>query len=65
MFKTTFYFTPRVEDLLKNSNLTKQLIDQFIHGKSYGKIKGLTVKISSSADLEMTKILIDIKEKLK
>ncbi|MGD9899490.1 MAG: hypothetical protein AB7T22_10240 [Calditrichaceae bacterium] len=63
-FKTTCYFSLKTEDLIKNSNLKKEYIDQFLHGKNYGKIKGVTVEIHGSADLEMIKILIEIKEKL-
>jgi hypothetical protein len=65
MFRTTFYFTDKVEDLLKKSKLKKEYIDQFINGKKYGKIKGITVNITKSTDLEMTKILIEIKETIK
>ena len=64
-FKTTFYFTDKAEDLIKNSKLKKELIDQFLNGKRYGKIKGLTVNVREASDLEMTKILIEIKEKIK
>jgi hypothetical protein len=65
MFKTTFYFTDRAEDLIKKSKLKKEYVEQFIHGKTYGKIRGVTVKIKKSADLNATKILMEIKEQLK
>ena len=65
MFKTTFYFTDKVEDLLRESKLKKEYINQFINGKKYGKIKGITVAIKESTDLEMTKTLVEIKEKIK
>ncbi len=42
-FKTTFYFAFKAEELIKSSNLKKEYIDQFINGKSYGKVKGVTV----------------------
>ena len=64
-FKTTFYFTAKAEELLRSSKLKKEYVDQFINGKNYGKIKGLTVEINEPADLDMTKILIEIKEKVK
>ncbi len=64
-FKTTFYFTPRVEELLRSSKLKQEYVDQFVDGKNYGKIKGLTVEIKNSTDLDMTKILIEIKEKIR
>ncbi|MGD9899994.1 MAG: DUF3788 family protein [Calditrichaceae bacterium] len=65
LFKTTFYFTDKAEDLLKSSRLKKEYLDQFINGKYYGKIKGVTVGIKSLSDLEMTKMLMDIKQKIK
>ena len=34
-------------------------------GKRYGKIRGLTIDIREPSDLDATKILIEIKEKIK
>lgn len=65
MFKTVFYFAVRAEETIKNSTLDKEYVDQFIHGKSYGKIKGIRVDIKKTADLAATKKLIEIKEKFK
>jgi len=45
--------------------LGKEYVDQFLHGKKYGKIRGVTVAIRKPADLKATKILIDIKEQVK
>ena len=64
-FKTTFYFPDKAEDLIKASKLKKEYIDQFTHGKRYGKIRGITVEITKSTDLNSTKILIEIKEQIK
>jgi len=64
-FKTTFYFPDRAEDLITASKLKKQYVDQFVHGKKYGKIRGVTVVIKKPADLNATKTLIAIKEQLK
>ena len=64
-FRTTFYFGDKAEDLIVNSNLKKEYIDQFVQGKKYGKIRGITVMIKKSADLNATKKLIEIKEQLK
>ena len=64
-FRTTFYFPDKAEDLISKSNLAKEYIDQFIHGKHYGKIRGITIDIFKPSDLEATKALIEIKEKLK
>jgi hypothetical protein len=65
MFKTTFYFPIRAEEFISGSDLKKQYIDQFITGKAYGKIKGITVDINKPEDLETTKTLIELKEKFK
>ena len=62
-FSTTFYFTDRVEELLRNSDLKQEYLEQFASAKRYGKIRPLTVYILEPADLEMTKILIPIREK--
>ena len=64
-FKTTFYLSDKAKDLIKNSKLKKEYIEQFVHGKKYGKIRGITVEIKKPADLASTKKLIEIKEQLK
>lgn len=64
-FKTTFYFPDRAEELITASKLKQQYIEQFVQGKKYGKIRGVTVEIKKPADLNATKALIEIKEQLK
>ena len=64
-FKTTFYFPDKAEELIKASKLKKEYIDQFIYGKRYGKIRGITVEIKKPTDLNATRMLIDIKEQVK
>ena len=64
-FKTTFYFPDKAEELIKASKLKKEYIDQFINGKRYGKIRGITVEIKKPTDLSAAKILIEIKEQIK
>ena len=64
-FKTTFYFSDKAEDLITASKLRKQYIDEFIHGKRYGKIRGITVNVKKPTDLNSTKKLIEIKEQVK
>ena len=65
MFKTTFYFPDKAEELIVNSKLKKEYKDQFVNGKRYGNTRELTVKIKKPADLATTKKLIEIKEQLK
>ena len=64
-FKTTFYFPDKAEDLITASKLRKQYIDQFVHGKRYGKIRGITVDVNKPVDLNSAKKLIEIKEQVK
>lgn len=64
-FKTTFYFPDKAEDLITASKLKKEYIDQFVNGKKYGKIRGITAEIKKSTDLITTKKLIEFKEQLK
>ncbi len=64
-FKTTFYFGDKAADLITASKLKREYIDQFVQGKRYGKIRGITVVVKKPADLNATKTLIAIKEQLK
>ncbi len=65
MFKSTFYFPDRAEDLICKSNLDPEYIENFITGKRYGNTRGVTVTIKYVSDIENTKLLIGIKEQLK
>jgi hypothetical protein len=65
MFKTTFYFPDRAEELIVNSKLKKEYKDQFVNCKRYGNTRGLTVEIKKTTDLVTTKKLIEIKEQFK
>jgi hypothetical protein len=64
-FKTTFYFPDKAEDLIRTSKLRKEYIEQFINGKRYGKIRGITIDIKKPTDLNATKTLIKIKDQIK
>lgn len=64
MFRTTFYFPGRAEELIKNSELDPEYIEAFVTGKHYGKTRGLTIEIRTAADLENTKRLMQIKEQI-
>ena len=65
MFKTTFYFPDRAEEPIRASGVDPKYVEQFITGKRYGKIRGVTVDIWNPNDIEATKILMGIKEELK
>ncbi|MCG8696629.1 MAG: DUF3788 domain-containing protein [Bacteroidales bacterium] len=64
-FKNTFYFGAKAEEMIVNSSLAPEYTDQFLHGKRWGKIRGITVDIRNPDSLETSKILMDIREKLK
>jgi len=64
-FKTTFYLPDRAKDSITASKLNKEYVDQFVDGRRYGKIRGVTVTITKPADLNATKTLIDVKEQVK
>jgi len=64
-FKVTFYFPDRAEEPITASKLKAEYIDQFLHGKRYGKIRGVTVVAKRPTDLKTIRTLIDIKQQLK
>jgi hypothetical protein len=64
-FKTTFYFGIKAAPLIAASKLPQKYIDQFLHGKTYGKIRSISVLIKTPAALSTTKTLLRIKEQLK
>jgi hypothetical protein len=45
--------------------LNPDLKEQFITGRRYGKIRGITMEVKKKSDLYMVRVLIDIKERLK
>jgi hypothetical protein len=64
-FKTTFYFGDKAAEMIATSKLKREYVDQFVNGKRYGNIRGVTVVVTTAADLKATKTLIEIKEQLK
>lgn len=63
-FIITFYFSDKAEESILESNITQELKEQFINGKRYGKIRGLSIKMNKK-NLEFVKELIKIKLKTK
>ena len=64
-FKTGFYFPDKAEALITGGRLEAQYVDQFTHGKKYGKIRGIVVTLTKTADLHPVKTLIEIKGQVK
>jgi hypothetical protein len=63
-FSTTCYFTDKVEELLGDSGLRREYLERFANAKRSGKVRPLTIEIRKPDDLEMTGILIRIREKI-
>ena len=64
-FRTTFYFTDKAEQAIKESSVSEELKKQFKEGKKYGKIRGLTIVIKTKKDIEYAKSLLEIKLTIK
>ena len=64
-FKMTFYFTDRAESAIMESSISDELKQQFISGKHYNKIRGLTITFKNKNDLEYAKVLMGIKLSVK
>lgn len=63
-FKVAFYFPDRAETLITARKLKKEYVDQFVKGRRYGKIRGVTVIARKPTDLPSVRKLIEIKEQL-
>jgi hypothetical protein len=64
-FRITFYFTERAEAALRESPIPDELKEQFLNGKRYNKIRGLTLTFENRKDIGYAKALIEIKLKVK
>lgn len=60
-FRTSFYFVDRAEEFIRNSPLSEERKAEFLEGKRYGKLRGITIRHTRKKDVEEAKILIDIK----
>ncbi len=60
-FRTTFYVHERAKKIIEASKLSKELKDQYRTGKSYGKLRGITILYKNKKDVEFAKELIGIK----
>lgn len=64
-FRTTFYFTDRATQAIKSSTISNELKKQFIGGKYFNKIRGLTITFRTKKDIDYAKTLIELKLKIK
>jgi hypothetical protein len=64
-FRTTFYFGDKAEGAIAESALSEEMKREFMGGKHYGRIRGLTVNYLEMADVNAAKVLIEIKKRMK
>lgn len=64
-FRTTFYLPERAKKMVEDSAISQELKDQYLNGKSFGKIRGITVMYRKRKDVEFAKELIGIKLSIK
>jgi len=62
-FQTTFYLSDKAEELIHESDLPSDLKEAFIHGKRYGKIRGLTIVFRKKKDIGYAESLIAVRLK--
>lgn len=64
-FRTTFYIHEKAKKLVEDSSISEELKDQYRTGKSFGKVRGITVVYKNQKDVEFAKELIGIKTSIK
>jgi hypothetical protein len=62
-FRVTFYFGDKAGPMIKNSNLPVTIIEDFINGKHYGKIRAISMNVQRSEDIDHCLKLVDLKIK--
>jgi len=60
-FRITAYFTDKAADAIRASALSEELKAQFIGGKRYGKLGGITVTFRKKSDLKDARALVALK----
>ena len=60
-FRTTFYIHEKTKKTIEASKLSKELKDQYRNGKSYGKLRSITILYKNRKDVEFAKELIGVK----
>ena len=64
-FRTTFCIHEKAKKLVEDSTISEELKDQYRSGKSFGKVRGITVVCKNKKDVEFAKELIGIKISIK
>jgi len=60
-FRITFYFGDKAEPAIMDSAISDKLKDEFLNGKRYGKVRGITLTIKNNRDIGYVKSLITVK----
>jgi hypothetical protein len=60
-FRITSYFTDKAADAIAASALSQELKDQFANGRSYGKLRAITITFRKKRDVEDAKSLMALK----
>ena len=60
-FRITAYFTDKAADAIQASKLSPELKEQFTTGRSYGKLRAVTVTFRKKRDVEDAKVLMALK----
>ncbi|HLO57926.1 MAG TPA: DUF3788 family protein [Bacteroidales bacterium] len=62
-FRVTYYFGDKAETAIENSTLPASVISDFMNGRRFGKLRAITFKMYSSADVENALVTAEIKSK--
>ena len=62
-FSITFYFGDKAETLIVNSDLPEPIKDEFKTAKRYGKIRGISIKMTDEKDVDNVQKLVALKLK--
>ncbi len=64
-FKITFYFGEKARPQIEAGSIPDHLKDQFLNGKSYGKIKAITIRVEGEKDINDALAVAGIKAKIR
>lgn len=60
-FRITFYFGDKEETVIEKSSLPDSIKSEFRDGRRYGKIRAITIKVSSEEDIQNALIVAGLK----
>ncbi len=60
-FRITAYFTDKARDAVRASALSDALKEQFLNGRTFGKLRAITITFKTKKDVEDAKALIALK----